>query len=248
MRLRMQRAAASCTGASCRARPSARAEFSGNQAWLRRAASSPPDATTTPAAPPTTATPSTTPTAALSAGPSAPTQVDVWGLQINRGMCGCKDAVRGSIAWANTAAAAYAACDTPANATGAAVETCFSGAQPTAVVNATTNESGVITLPPASANPCDKIDNKTALVHETMHARHQDTMAQALGAAFFHAWKALAGDPARLDKIRIRFPAETAAYEARWQSGSDWAKDEVHSYTWERRFLEDALRALNRIC
>jgi predicted secreted Zn-dependent protease len=163
-------------------------------------------------------------------------------------MCGCKDKVRASIAWANTAAATYASCDKPANTSGRDVEACFKAAQPGATVVASTDSSGSIKLPPASADPCQRIEDKSSRVHETMHARHADDMARAQGSAFLKAWTALAGDPKRLDKLRVTFPKEVAAFEAQWNNGSDWAKDEVHSYTSERRFLEDTLAALNRIC
>ena len=105
-----------------------------------------------------------------------------------------------------------------------------------------------MTLPPPSADPCQRIRDKATFVHETMHSRHADAMARARGTAFFAAWQALAGDPDRLNKLRVTFPAEVAAFESQWNDGHDWAQDEVNSYRWERRFLVDALAALNRIC
>lgn len=194
-------------------------------------------------------TPTETPTPATGATlAAAPTSVDVWGLAIDRSMCRCKDQVRESIAWANTAAATYAACNRPANATGDAVEACFEAAHPTSTPDASTDSSGRVSLPPASRDPCQRIENKLILVHETMHSRHANDMAGAQGPAFFGAWNALSGDPRRLETLRARFPREVAAFEAQWNSGADWARDEVHSYTWERRFLVDALAALNRLC
>ena len=180
--------------------------------------------------------------------PSRPTRERVWGLPITRSMCGCKDRVREGITWANTAGSTYAACDTPANTTGTDVEACFDAAHPTATTVATTSASGTITLPPPSSDPCQRIDDKATFVHETMHARHTDAIARAQGRAFFREWRKLKGDPDRLDKLRPRFPAQVAAFESQWNNGHDWAQDEVHSYKWERRFLQDALRALNRIC
>ncbi len=177
-----------------------------------------------------------------------PTSVDVWGFQVTRAMCGCRQRVRDDIDWANEAAATYRACNTPANPTATDVEACFAAAQPGAVVVATTSSSGVVTLPPASADPCDRLSNRATSVHETMHSRHADSMARAQGAAFFQAWRHLAGAPDRLDQLRSTFPTEVAAFEAQWTDGADWASDEVHSYTWERMFLQSALSALNRIC
>jgi hypothetical protein len=173
---------------------------------------------------------------------------DVWGLRVTTSMCSCRQRIRDDIAWANTAGATYATCDTAANPTSTEVEACFSAAQPTAVVVASTSSSGTITLPPASADPCERIADKAILVHETMHSRHADDMARAQGAAFFAEWNKLRGDPDRLDKLRVAFPAQVASFEAQWKNGHDWAQDEVNSYRWERRFLQDALASLNRIC
>jgi hypothetical protein len=177
-----------------------------------------------------------------------PTHEDVWGLRITRSMCGCRQRVRDGIDWANTAAATYAACDIPANATSTDVEACFDAAHPTAVVAGSTSSSGAMTLPPPTADPCERIENKGTFVHETMHSRHTDDIARAQGAAFFREWRRLAGDPTRLDTLRVTFPAQVAAFESQWHDGHDWAQDEINSYRWERRFLVDALAALNRIC
>jgi len=179
---------------------------------------------------------------------SPPTSERVWGLPVTRSMCGCRQQVRNGINWANTAAATYAACDIPANPTNVDVEACFDAAHPGTTVAGSTSASGTITLPPPSADPCQRIDDKATFVHETMHARHTNDIARAQGSAFFREWKRLAGVPNRLDTLRATFPAEVAAFEAQWQDGHDWAQDEVNSYRWERRFLQAALAALNRIC
>lgn len=173
---------------------------------------------------------------------------NVWGLNVTRSMCGCRQRVRDDIAWANTAGATYAACDVPANPTSSDVEACFKAAHPGSVVAATTSSSGTMTLPPPSADPCQRIEDKAIFVHEIMHSRHTDDMARAQGPAFFSEWQRLKGDPNRLDTLRATFPAQVAAFEAQWDDGHDWAQDEVNSYRWQRRFLESALGALNRIC
>ena len=144
--------------------------------------------------------------------------------------------------------ATYAGCDVPANADSTAVEACFDAAHPGSTVAATTSSSGVMDLPPPSSDPCERIGNRATFVHEIMHSRHADAMARARGTAFFREWLRLAGDPHRLDTLLATFPAEVAAFEAQWDNGHDWAQDEVNSYRWERRFLEDANAALNRIC
>jgi hypothetical protein len=186
--------------------------------------------------------------AAAPAAVSRPSSEDVWGLLVNRSMCGCRGQLRDGISWANEAGATYAACDTAGNGTGSAVEACFDAAQPSSTVVASTSASGAITMPTAAANPCEQLANKTTFVHETFHARHADDMARARGAAFFAEWRRLAGDPHRLDTLRAAFPAEVTAFEAQWNDGHDWAQDEIRSYRWERRFQTDALAALNRIC
>lgn len=173
---------------------------------------------------------------------------NVWGFIVTRSMCGCLQRVRDGIDWANTARATYAACDVPANATSAAVEACVHAAIPGTSVAGSTSPSGTMTLPAPSADPCQRIEDRVTFVHETMHSRHADAMARVRGTAFFREWQRLAGDPDRLNKLRATFPAEVAAFEAQWHNGHDWAQDEVNSYRWERRFLEDVRSALNRIC
>ncbi|TFH47379.1 MAG: DUF4157 domain-containing protein [ANME-2 cluster archaeon] len=177
-----------------------------------------------------------------------PSSESVWGLRITRSMCGCRQRVRDGISWANTAARTYAGCDVPANATGTDVEACFDAAHPTATVVGTTSSSGTITLPPPTADPCERIENKGTFVHETMHSRHTNAIARAQGTAFFREWRRLSGDPNRLDTLRATFPAQVTAFETQWNNGHDWAQDEVNSYKWERRFLVDTRAALNRIC
>jgi hypothetical protein len=176
------------------------------------------------------------------------TSENVWGFNVTRSMCGCLPRVRDGIDWANTAGSTYAGCDVPANATATAVEACFDAAIPGTSVAGSTSASGSMTLPPPSADPCQRIEDRATFVHETMHSRHTDTIARARGTAFFREWRRLEGDPDRINTLRATFPAEVAAFEAQWNDGHDWAQDEVNSYRWERRFLEDVRRALNRIC
>jgi hypothetical protein len=179
---------------------------------------------------------------------AAATGEDVWGLRVAPSMCPCRVAVRASIDWANVAGGTYASCDKPANAHGTDVEACFTAAHPTSIVAATTSASGTVTLPTPSADPCERIDQKASFVHETMHARHVESMARAQGTAFFREWVALRTDPHRLETLRPRFPAQAAAIDRQFNDGHDWAQDEVNSYRWERRFLQDCLAALGRVC
>jgi hypothetical protein len=142
----------------------------------------------------------------------------------------------------------YASCDIPANATGADVEACFAAAHPGAYPVASTSSSGTMTLGSLPTDPCERIEYKASYVHETMHARHANSIARSLGWTFYREWRALASDPNRLDTLRATFPTEVTAFETQWYDGHDWAQDEVNAYRWERRFLMDVRRALNRIC
>ena len=180
--------------------------------------------------------------------PPKPTSEDVWGFRVTGSMCGCRQAIRDDIDWAKTASATYAGCDVPANPTSTEVEACFDAAHPGTSVAGSTSSSGTITAPPPSADPCQRIEDKGTLVHETMHARSTDKIAQGQGAPFYKEWQRLAGDPNRLETMRATFPAEVAAFETKWHNGHEWAQDEVNSYKWERRFYESALAALSRIC
>jgi hypothetical protein len=180
--------------------------------------------------------------------PPRPTSENVWGFTVTRSMCGCRSELREDIDWAKTAAATYAACDVPANTDSTAVEACFQAAHPGSTIEATTDSSGTMTLPPPSSDPCQRLGDKATLVHETMHARYADALARARGTAFFREWRRLAGDANRLEMLRGRFPAEVAAFDAQWDNGHEWAQDEINSFRWERRFLEAATAALNRIC
>jgi hypothetical protein len=179
---------------------------------------------------------------------TADVEEDVWGLKITRRMCRCKSDVIDDMDTAKLFADAYNTCDTAANPTAFEVEDCFDAAFPSKTTVASTSSSGTKTLPPPSTDPCKQIVNKVAYVHETMHARHTDKLAKRQGKAFFADWRKLAGDKDRVDKLRPTYPVEIAAFESDWYDGHDWAQDEVHAYTWHRRFLHDVLRVLNRIC
>jgi Domain of unknown function (DUF4157) len=177
-----------------------------------------------------------------------PARENVWGFMVTRAMCGCHAKIRDSIAWAKTAGATYNACDTAANTTSTLVEACFDAAHPGSTPVATTSPSGEVTLPPASADPCQQIEDKASFVHETMHVRYTENLARSQGPAFYKEWQRLKGNPKRLDTMRATFPAQVTAFETKWRNGHEWAQDEVNSYRWEQRFLENALAALNRIC
>ena len=178
-----------------------------------------------------------------------PTSQRVWGFWVTRRMCDCRPLVRGEIRWANTAGATYAACDTPANPTGSNIEVCFRTAHPGTAPVGWTSPSGTITLPPPSANPCQRIIHRAIFVHETMHSRHAEAIALNLRwPAFYSEWKRLASNPNRLSILQQRFPTAVTSFLRSWNNGHEWAQDEINAYRWQRRFLEDVLAALTRIC
>jgi hypothetical protein len=172
----------------------------------------------------------------------------VWGFWVNRRMCGCERQVREGIRWANTARDTYRGCLRPGVTTGSQLEDCFKKVHPDTEIVGDTSSSGEITLPPASTNPCDRIENRGIWVHETFHARQANRIARSLGRRFWRAWYRLRGVKDRVDRLRGRFPDEVARFESVWNSASDWSEGEVESYTWQRRFLTDVRRALRRIC
>jgi hypothetical protein len=180
--------------------------------------------------------------------PARPTSENVWGFPVTHDMCPCQSAIRDSINWANLARDTYQSCDRPTNRTGEDVERCFHGARPKAVVDAETSESGVVTLPPTTSDPCERITRHATGVHEHFHAVQADRLASSLGPAFLAEWNRLGLIPDRLDQMRPRFPREVATFETNRELAGAWIKGEVESYTWERRFLTDALSALHHIC
>jgi hypothetical protein len=179
---------------------------------------------------------------------SAPANEDVWGFTVTRSMCKCRSRIRDDINWANEARDTYRTCDRSSFTTGAEVEHCFDTAQPGSTVEAETSESGAITLPPPTSDPCDRVHRHAVAVHETFHSRQGNRIARSLGSAFWAKWNRLRGAPDRLDQMRVTFPSEVAEFERQWGAAHEWAQGEVESYTWQRRFLTDVLAALGRIC
>lgn len=172
----------------------------------------------------------------------------VWGFPVTRSMCGCRTDLRDDAEFADTMRDAYRACDLPANPTGTDVEACVDAAVPGTVIGGTTSPGGVVTVAPTSADPCGRIEARATRVHEHFHVRQADRYARRIGGAYFEEWRRLAGDPDREAKIAASHPAEHARFLDIWNDGHAWARGEIESYTWERRFLVDVGRALGRIC
>lgn len=180
--------------------------------------------------------------------PARPTSENVWGFSVTHDMCPCQSDIKEGITWANLVRDTYQSCNRPANRTGEDVERCFHTARPEAVVAAETSESGAVTLPPATSDPCDRITRHAMAVHEHFHVVQADRLASSLGPAFLAEWNRLGPIPDRLDQMRPRFPGEVATFETNRELAGAWISDEVKSYTWQRRFLTDALSALHHIC
>lgn len=181
-------------------------------------------------------------------GAAAGAGVDVWGFRVDASMCRCRPNVREEIDWNNEAAATYRKCNTPANNNSVKVEACFKAAHPHSVESASTSASGAMDLPAPSADPCDRLLHRKSRVHEIMHSRQADAIARNQGPAFFRAWQGLAGKEDRINRLLDTMPGPAIAFVDQWTDGDDWAKGEIQSYTWARRFLQAALTALDRIC
>jgi hypothetical protein len=85
---------------------------------------------------------------------------------------------------------------------------------------------------------CYRLIVRAAILrHETKHIEQFDEMAKNLGAQFLAEFKALQGDPERMEKLRKQFPKETAQYQ----------KDAVNKETvGPRRAARMEIEALNR--
>jgi hypothetical protein len=181
--------------------------------------------------------------------PEVPDQEDVWGFQVTRGMCRCESAVKKDIAWADEARSTYEKCDVPQHETGAQVETCFKQYQPGTKVVATTDPGGNISKAKAPTNPCERISQRgTFGVHELFHRRQGIRIASRLGKAFLKKYNELRGQENQWERLKESFPRETEEFMRQWNDGHDWAQSEIEAYKWQRRFYQDVLRALKRIC
>ena len=90
---------------------------------------------------------------------------------------------------------------------------------------------------------------RAMLVHEGEHLEQFDEIARNLGAGFFAEFKKLEGDPKRLEKLRAKFPNETAKYDNAWQrSVSNNVQAETGAYTAERDFYSEVRSAWSKVC
>jgi hypothetical protein len=97
--------------------------------------------------------------------------------------------------------------------------------------------------------PCVALRTRAMLVHEGEHLEQFDEIARSLGAGFFAEFKGLEGDPKRLEKLRAKFPNETAKYDNAWQrSVSNNVQAETGAYTAERDFYGEVRSAWSEVC
>jgi hypothetical protein len=167
-------------------------------------------------------------------GPTTPAlgaAENVWGVPITARYCHCLAEMVRDARWARRVRDAYRACAPPVSSDVDAVESCVDAALPGAVVAGTTTPGaagggGGGGLCPINCDrppgDCGYLSFRKCLVHETMHRR------------------------TCLD-LNGRFPVP-ADFDREWNDPQAWVDDEVNSYTWERRFALDVVRALNRIC
>ncbi len=97
--------------------------------------------------------------------------------------------------------------------------------------------------------PCVALRMRAMLVHEGQHLEQFDEIAKGLGSAFFAEFKSLERDPERLQKLRKKFPNETAKYDNAWQrSVSNNVSAETGAYNAERDFYGEVRAAWASVC
>lgn len=101
---------------------------------------------------------------------------------------------------------------------------------------------------------CYRLIVRAAILrHETKHIEQFDEMAKNLGAKFFAEFKALQGDPERMEKLRKQFPKETAQYEKEAVNKETVgprraARMEIEALSRELQFYGKVRAALGKIC
>jgi len=101
---------------------------------------------------------------------------------------------------------------------------------------------------------CYRLIVRAAILrHETKHIEQFDEIAKNLGAQFFAEFKALQGDPKRMEKLRKQFPKETAQYEKEAVNKETVgprraARMEIEALNRELEFYGKVRAALGKIC
>jgi hypothetical protein len=101
---------------------------------------------------------------------------------------------------------------------------------------------------------CYRLIVRAAILrHETKHIEQFDEIAKGLGTQFFAQFKALQGDPERLEKLRKQFPKETAQYEKEAVNKETVgprraARMEIEALNRELEFYGKVRAALGKIC
>jgi hypothetical protein len=101
---------------------------------------------------------------------------------------------------------------------------------------------------------CYRLIVRAAILrHETKHIEQFDEIAKSLGTQFFAEFKALQGDPERMEKLRKQFPKETAQYEKvavnkETVGPRRAARMEIEALSRELEFYGKVRAALGNIC
>lgn len=101
---------------------------------------------------------------------------------------------------------------------------------------------------------CYRLIVRAAILrHETKHIEQFDEIAKSLGAQFFAQFKALQGNPERMEKLRKQFPKETAQYEKEAVNKETVgprraARMEIEALNRELQFYGKVRAALGKIC
>ena len=96
---------------------------------------------------------------------------------------------------------------------------------------------------------CVALATRAMLVHAGGRLEQFDEIVKSLGADFFTEFKNLERDPERMEKLKKKFPKETAKYEKEWQqSVPNNVKAETEAYSAERDFFSEVRAAWSEVC
>jgi hypothetical protein len=99
------------------------------------------------------------------------------------------------------------------------------------------------------SGPCAELLRAGNLVHERQHVAQHEKVAAELGPAFAAEYNRLVWDEQRMEKLRAKFPRETAQFENKVQADVPYAvQREVEAYAQEKRFYTQIKAALERLC
>jgi len=206
--------------------------------------------------------------------PKAPTMRPVGapivrGFAVTRATCGCTSEVTAREKGIGERIAAYTACGQRKDVRDPfALEACVrkkvfgAGGASVPALGTADPETSTVRIADASeldlrekllgepaTGPCLALRTRAMLVHEGQHLEQFDRIAKGLGKDFFAEFKKLEGDAQRMEKLRKKFPQETAKYESAWQeSVSNNVQAETESYKAELDFYTEVRSAWSTVC